>query len=330
MKRQLLSTGLLLVLGGHPLQSQRPAVDSSLVFVRVTALRNVELVSLDTGRSQRIYQADSQATVDMQTMSPNRYVAFREQRPSTEPSLVIVDLGGVVVRRVSDGVQRYVWCGGNCLAIIRGPTNETDAHFSAREAIIIQSVVSDSLKAITGPGVPYDLYWAAFDSSLYLKYPTHQGVPAIYRYSITTGTMALTTHGDLHFSPDGRYYLSFGSLPWQRPMLYDARTDSAITTPSLDSLGFPIRWLDGSGAMLLIRKNNPRPPPRRHQPRPKGQPLVFTRPLPGEPADEDYYVYDMAAPATVRLVHGHVLPWSGLGGQVPMMSVGRPFVVAAH
>lgn len=180
---------------------------------------------------------------------------------------------------------------------------------------------------LQGPGTPIDARWASFDSSVYLKYPSRNGKVLVYQYQASTGAVTLTSHHDFYFSPDGEYYLVFGTHPWDRPAVYNTKSDAPVNVPGLEQLGFPVQWIADSGAALLVEKQHPVPPSEfvRNRGRPQ---IIFSKP--GPPPEKDYYVYDVRSRSTLRSIHGAIMPWSNAQGLVSLMSGGRPHVLDAH
>jgi len=126
---------------------------------------------------------------------------------------------------------------------------------------------------VDGLRFPEQLYWAAFDSSIYIKDvpnvpPGTRGpVPwPIYRYHVPSGRLTPTTHVGVFFSPDGRYYFDRGvreaSSSFQ---LYRTDNDHDITATLAvprDHIGPEGGWLPGADHTLVFIEKAPPPPPR--------------------------------------------------------------------
>jgi hypothetical protein len=296
-------------------------------FIRVAARTQMELIRPTTGASKVLYHGPAGTYLDKQTAAPGlEFAAARETVPRTGVSLVVSDTTGALVRRIQ-AVQGYAWCGPRCLIVIRGTPDETEAGFARTDASVVADVRSNAQIPLQGPGIPTDARWASFDSSTYLKYPGPNGQVLVYRYQASTAAVTITSHHDFYFSPDGQYYLAFGTHPWDQPTVYSTQSDAPVNIPGLASLGFPVQWIADSGATLLVEKQHPLPPSEfvRNRGRPQ---VIFSKP--GPPPEKDYYVYDVRSRSTLRSIHGAIMPWSSAQGLVSLMSGGRPHVLDAH
>jgi hypothetical protein len=244
-------------------------------------------------------------------VSPDgRYLAFIEvvsQSGAGKRRLTIVERSGRIVRSLGEssfyaarGIREHLWCcGPDKLAIITGGLS--------REAVLGESttlpngislvdVRSGAAMPIQGLRFPLQVYWAAFDSSLYIKdspnaAPGARGptVWPVYRYHVPTRALSRTTHQGVFFSPDGKYYFDTGvSEGWGSFQLYRTANDQDVTThlslprPHLGPEG---GWMPGADHVLVfIEKRAPRQPGPRERGdttrRYRGRPQLMDRNVP--------------------------------------------------
>jgi len=197
-------------------------------------------------------------------------VAFVEflkgQTAGSVKQLVILDLAGQVPRNIKSEegrrIRGYVWCcGAGKMAILRGSSRE-DPTFRP-ETLSVVDVSTGDEEPVPGVWRPYQMQWAVFDSSLYVKALPPPGAPSganadflIYRYHVPTRQLSLTSRHGVFFSPDGLYYFDAAvGEPGFR--VFRSADDKDITSTLLppDDKG-ALRptgdWMPGAGHVLLF------------------------------------------------------------------------------
>jgi len=315
------------------IQGQVPPKDAVVVFAQLRpAAKAVDVLNPVTGATRTVYRSTRWATRDLTVSPTGVYLGLLEldagiveghqYRVSPRSELIVLDTNGLVVQRIARDVQRYAWCGSSCLVYVIGGSDETDLGFHPSGAAI-SDFVTGQRTALAGPPWPYEVTWAPFDNSVYLEYPGPGGAAQIFRFPLPTGPLTLTGHRDLVFSFDGKFYLSSGGHPEQRPQVYSSETDRELTLSDLDRLGVPVQWLPSGSSDLLVRPSVPvQKPSRPVDPR---KTFVFTQG--GSPPDQDYSVYDVATHRVVRSLHGYFAPWASPPWIVPFLSKGRINVI---
>lgn len=296
------------------------------VFAQLRPGNMVDLVDPVTGAGRTVYRSTAWSTTGLQVSPTGAYLGLLEVQPGViegvnyrvppRAELTVLDTTGVLVRRVANDVVNYVWCGSACLAFIRGTYNENELHYSPTGAFVLD-LSSGKLDSLPGHPYPHHLMWAPFDSSVYFQYPGQPLGRLVQRYHMPNGPLVSTSHRDLHFSLDGRYYLDLADSSAVRPLVYETRSDQVVMLGTQD---VPERWLPSGGSHLLLHKAALPSKPARGAPR-----RVRVRP-PG-PVDVDYSVYDVETGRLVRSLHGHFPPWASPQGIVPFLSQGRISVI---
>ncbi len=319
---------VVVVLSVGPLSAQTNTSPVQ-IYARLEPGNLVQLVDSSTGRSKTVYASPKWATRDLTVSPDGRRLALLEidagivegvnYRIPPRSELVILDASGTLLHRVARDVQRYVWCGTSCLAGILGTEDETDLGFRPIGAFVLDLATGDS-SPLPGPPYPSQLTWAAFDSSVYLRYSG----PRIVRYHLATRSLHETTHRDLHFSTDGKFYLHFPSEPGERPRLYEAESDREVSANELLAQGTPVRWLPSGGAHLLIRREGAgrKLPDDRNQ----GPPRAVLLPA-GPSGDLEYVIYDVGIHRPVKTFKGHFPRWGSPAGVVPYLSGTRVMAI---
>jgi len=264
------------------------------VLVRVedrtrVGIRNRVVLQTLPGRVDReIYRSQGEIPDDLAVSPEGLYVSFVEFLKGSGGDwvkrLVILDLSGQVVRTIETegnrGIRRYVWCCGlGMLAILRGSGRE-DPTFRP-ETLYVVDARTGTEEPLLGIWRPYQMQWASFDSSLYVKAipaPGAQGSAEptfpVYRYHIPTKRLSLTTRQGVFFSPDGLYYFD-ASVAEPGFRLFSSPDDrditSALKLPSHQLLARPEGdWMPGTGHVLLFIERQPPParkgPSRRRAP----------------------------------------------------------------
>lgn len=215
--------------------------------------------------SHPVYTSDGY--VRSLSVSPDgKYLSFIEttQGPNgRERSFVVMRPSGLLVRRMPlNDIQRYVWCcGEGNIAVVTGPDYEGGIGFLPQHARLID-VETGAERKLLSIRQPFQLHWAAFDSSLYIKsfYPQPDG-PAVYRYDATTRELSATSRKGVFFSPDGQYYFD-PSVEGSQFRLYRATGDSEITEglelpPQQVRWGPEGGWMPGGGHFLVFLERKP-------------------------------------------------------------------------
>src|SRR6266480_120670 len=159
-------------------------------------------------------------------------------------------------------IRGYVWCcGAGKMAILRGSSRE-DPTFRPGTLSVVDVSTGDE-EPVPGVWRPYQMQWAVFDSSLYVKALPPPGAPSganadflIYRYHVPTRQLSLTSRHGVFFSPDGLYYFDAAvGEPGFR--VFRSADDKDITSTLLppDDKG-ALRptgdWMPGAGHVLLF------------------------------------------------------------------------------
>jgi hypothetical protein len=289
-------------------------------FARIDDNRSVAVVDGSTGSGRRVYT--SSVAVDALTISPaGDRLAFTELQGGTgelvRASLVVIDAQGVVLHRIDDAnVQRYTWCGVECIAYIAGETREGGVGFMPQGAFVV-NLQGGTRTPVTGVPSAYALTWASFDSSLYFKVFARAGEPRVFRHGLPDGPTTPTPFLDFNFSPSGRYYLR-GFDGEQAAELYATQPHQAVALPSTRGLGIPVGWAFDRGEFLLIA--------RRTEPADRDTTVPGIRR--GTPGPVEFAVYDVQARRVTHRNRGELVGWARARGILAFVSDGRVTVVA--
>lgn len=155
-------------------------------------------------------------------------------------SLIVVDTGSTVIGKI-EGCQLFDWSpDSRTIAVVRG------AYFSDKDAPATDSLSMFDLhsrrESFVATTRATDIHWAGFDGNIYLEEGDRVSV-----IEPKTRKKHLTQYRDIHFSPDGRYYLFMRTLPGTS-RLFDGQTNKDITPSFLLQRSFDFnyfRWLDG-------------------------------------------------------------------------------------
>lgn len=268
-----------------------PGQDTGSLFIRVedrARLGNRDRVVVQnpvTRADREIYRSDGYIP-DAVALSPDgREVSFVEilsgKRPREE-RVVVLDLSGAVVRietAVDRTVWQYTWCGDGRLAILTGGTREeTKPKPVSLDLVDVHTGAKDHFEGVERP---WRIYWASFDSSLYIKSAPPAGasgpaaVPPVYRYHAPSRRLSLTTHRAFFFSPDGKYY--FEPSVEGGPFRVYRRTDDRDVTATLilpaeqTMWGPEGGWMPGAHHVLVFIEKPPRREIQRGQRRAPGR-----------------------------------------------------------
>lgn len=266
------------------------AQDSEPVVVRVESRsplqRNrVVRYSVGTRSTKELYRSEGLIPRDVTVSPDGRYLSFVEvigPRPR-RPRLVVLELSTNRVHTMDLEVRVSTWCcGGGKLAVVTGPPFEGGIGFLP-ERLLILDMESGTQDTLAGVAHPYQLHWAPFDSSLYIKSapgPEARGLPAsrsvVHRYDPSAGRISPTQRRGIFFSPDGRYYFD---SPGEGTgfKVYRSSDDREVgwaLPKEFDSEGPEGEWMPGSDHALVFIEREPLPqrapqrtePPRRVEP----------------------------------------------------------------
>lgn len=253
-----------------------------------------------TRADREVYRSDGHIPYQLATSPDGRYLSFIEVVSQTGPGkrrLTVIEPSGQIVRLLGEssiyaarGIREHLWCcGADTLAIITGglvddspPMGEST---TLPYGLSLVDVRTGAAMPIEGLRFPLQIYWAAFDSSLYIKDPPDAALGArgpvmstVYRYHLPTHALSRTTHRGIFFSPDGKYYFNSGiHEAFQLYRTADDQEVTALLAVPRHHLGAEGRWMPGADHVLVfIEKPAPQPP----KPPQRGERVV---PIPGPP-----------------------------------------------
>lgn len=249
---------------------------------RLGARNRVVLRDTKLQADRDIYRSDGSIIGDATPSPDGQYVSILEvveDAGRAKKQLVILDVSGRVVRAIADKpIVRHIWCCTGRIAVIVGRSFEGGLGFMP-EGVSVVDVLTGVEQRLDGVDLPYQLHWAPFDSSLYIKAFPPRGargpaaVPPVYRYHAPTGRLSLTPRRGVFFAPDGRYYFD-PSVEGSEFRLYRTADDQDVTQrlalPS-DQIkrGPEFGWMPGAGHVLLFADKPLRParqPGQRREP----------------------------------------------------------------
>jgi hypothetical protein len=179
--------------------------------------------------------------------------------------VVVLDARGDLIALVEKNVQRFTFCcGPDKLALVLGETREGGEFGFTPEAALVVDIRTGEETPVDVPA-PYGLSWASFDSSLYIQSRPSEG-PVVYRYEPGSGSLSVTSHRGVQFSPDGKYYLDDPSE--DRFRLYRSDDDRDVTTnlPTRFRGFWSTGWVPGAGHILVFSEADAPSPPRKLAP----------------------------------------------------------------
>jgi hypothetical protein len=194
-------------------------------------------------------------------------------------------------------VQRYAWCGPDCLVYITGQKEE--GHFVPEGAGMLDVATSRTTQ-LPAPPTPIGVAWAAFDKAAYIKNAPRPGEALIYRLDLAGRTLTPTPLLDLVFSPTGRYYLHQGE-DTDTHVVRDAKTNAPIDLELLRREALVLGWASPSEDVLLTVK---RPPRRTRVGRPKPKKSTDHEP------EVTYKLYDLTRGRMLGTVKGNLRSWA--------------------
>ena len=215
-----------------------------------------------------------------------------------------------MVATIEDEVQVFAWCGEDCIAYITGRYSEDGVGFQAR-GVFVRSPLAGSRTEVLGVPSPYQIAWAAFDSSIYVR--STRG--SVFRSTRSGGSAVATPRKGMVFSPSGKYYLGRDEAS-DSARLYETATDRLVPLPTSRTLGGPGGWVFDQGDYLLFGR---RLPPRSD---PGGEGIRR-----GTPGPMEYAIYDVASRRVVRKLPGELAPWATPRGVLAFVTGGRVNVI---
>ena len=302
------ATGLIGVLAaaagaGVVLASGRASQSASL-FAQLGTDNTVQLVDPTSGAAKPIYKSSADWMYSLTISPAQAYLAFIEVKrggfdtPEADGvprnRLAIITREGLVAVRVDQDVQRYAWCGENCVVFLKGEFHEGGVGFTPAGAFQFE-VTSGRSTAISGLPDPFEVTWAVFDSALYFK---TLGRTRVYRYKIATRELSETPYRDIGFSPSGRYYLNARSDEDARPRLYESKSNREVPLPEPQAYGEPSGWVFGHGDFLLLSRSQA-----------ESQGKLATGVAAGRVGSVEHSVYDVTARRVVRKIIGDIPSW---------------------
>jgi hypothetical protein len=212
-----------------------------------------------------------------------------------ESQLLIIDLDGVVVDRISN-VRRYAWDPrGRQIAYVTGAYNENGIGFETT-GTWIYTLSSRENERIYPAGI--DVQWARWDGNVYIYDPYDRDRPdvRVLRFDPVTEQLTTSTHRGIQFSPNGRYYYEGGTggTPLR---VFETATEAEVgvdlSIPSPDqgrAATSAAGWFDDDV-------------------------LILPSPVPGDKGD---FLYDVRTGA-LRHVTGAIVPTAAPGGAVLLL-----------
>lgn len=310
----------VVLLAGATWQAGLAQRADTILLVRKEAWNSV--IAYDTsGERRHVLYSRGTYIPSVGVSADGEYIAFREKvhRDFFAPyRLVVIDPSGRVLRVVDKNVQRFTWCcGAGKMAVITGQTAESHPGFLPdRDGVFVVDVLTGSEIALPDIPFPYQLHWAAFDSSLYIRTSTTPDDPTlVYRYQPATGELSRTSRRGIFFSPDGQYY--FEDLVAGSFGLYRSSDDADVTSrlpPHVRGVLNP-QWAPDADHVLLL--------PDLYRP-----PVAERRPLPEEPTErmreaeetlrQKLFVVDAASGRLIRTLDTDFAHWSTNAMAIPV------------
>lgn len=280
----------------------------------------VSLFDPTTGATRRVYHSEAAAIAGL-AIAPRQdrltFIEVNAGRTLGEPptyQLVVIDLMGTVVSRIERNVRPHTWCGDACLAYIEGEYYEGGLGFKPKGAFMLD-LQTGTETAIEGIPAPYALIWTPFDTSLYFKSISRNGV-SVVRYSLLNRLVTATPYKDFRFSPSGKHYLQRSDEAGDTTRLYETATNRRVPLPASTTLGEPGGWVFDHGDYLLFGR---RLPPRFDP----GGPGIRQ----GTPGPMEHAIYDVTSRRIVRKLSEELAPWTAPRGVLPIMTGGRVSVL---
>ena len=306
-RRLLRSVVLTGILVAQPSAGQEA---DTTVLVRLVAFSSI--VAYDAGgEAQRVLYSTDTYIRSVGVSPDGRYVAFRELtvREHFAPyRLVVIDPSGRVVRIVEKDVQVLTWCcGPGKIAVITG--RDVDSHpgfLPDRDGVFVIDVRTGSETTLRGIPFPYQLHWAAFDSSLYIKTSwTPEDPTTVYRYHAPTGELSRTSRRGIYFSPDGKYY--FNDLVAGSFELYRSADDADVRSRLPEEVRGVLHpmWAPDADHVLLLPIVYHTPVPREQRP-PPAQMVEFAEKI----ARQKLYIVDAETGRLLRMLDTGFARWS--------------------
>jgi hypothetical protein len=286
------------------------AAQTSTTFARVEEYKAVEVLDLQRQTWRKVFKVPVWATALTVAPSNDRlaFLSWTERQPTRgdtperRSELVVIDLDGKVLGPRVEQVQRYAWCGPDCLVFITGQREEGHLGFSP-EGVGMLSLRTGQVTPMPGPPTPIGISWAPFDRSAYVKNWSGPGEAQIYKLDLASRTLTATPLLDNQFSPTGRYYLYDAEMT-DSLVVVETRTNVPVNLDRLRREKILIGWASPSEDVLLTLK---RPPPRTN---PRDRPRAKSRELEGHEPDVTYQLYDVASSRLGSTVKGILRSWA--------------------
>ncbi len=233
-------------------------------------------------------------------------------------SLVVLDTTGRAVDVIEHDVRRFVWCGDDQrLAYIAGRYHEGEPGFRP-ESVVIRDIRANADRVINLPIRAVELWWAAFDSSVYFGANAPGDSLDVWRYHLPTNGLTQMPYRGLRFSPSGAYYLTHSSGRNTRPgwHLFERASGREVAIPDT-SLGEIQEWAFGQGdQLLLVHRTIERRPWSGRGNRPRA--------VIGRVTSSQYVVFDVPSRWVVKRGSGTIERGvSASAGIVPVVQNGR-------
>ncbi len=245
-----------------------------------------------TGLDHEIYRSEGHIPYQAAVSPDGRYVSFIEvvsQTGAGKRRLTVIERSGRIVRFLGEssiyaarGIREYVWCcGPDTLAIVTGGLSDeggTGESTTLPHGLSLVDVRTGGAMPVEGLRFPLQIYWAAFDSSLYIKdspdvAPGARGPVTwpVYRYHVPTRALSRTMHRGILFSPDGKYYFDAGvhETSGRSFQLYRTADDQDVTARLAmprHHLGPEGGWMPGADHVLIFTEKPPPQAPKVRQP----------------------------------------------------------------
>jgi hypothetical protein len=286
------------------------AAQAKTTFARVEEYKAVEVLDLQRRTWRKVFQVPVWATALTVAPSNDRlaFLSWTERQPTQgdtperRSELVVIDLAGKVLGPRVEQVQRYAWCGSDCLVFITGQREEGHLGFNP-EGIGMLSLRTSQVTAMPAPRTPIGISWAPFDRSAYVKNWPGLGEAQIYKLDLASRTLTATPLLDYKFSPTGRYYLYDAEMT-DTLVVVETKTNVPVNLDRLRREKILIGWASPSEDVLLTLNR----PPRRTTPR--DRPRAKPKELDEREADVTYQLYDVARSRMQATVKGVLRNWS--------------------
>lgn len=323
-----LAAAIAIALPGGPLAGQ-----AAPTFARLEARSSVEILDLQRQVWRPIYKAREWATAVSVGPSNDRLALLNwteepaspgSDSPRRTSELVVIDTTGRVLSSKVKQVQRYAWCGSDCLVYITGVREESHIGFIP-QGIGMLSLTTGQATKLPAPSTPIAITWAAFAGAAYVKNWPRPGEALIYKLNPRAATLEPTPFLDHLFSPTGRYYLHEREFT-DSLIVYETRTNAPVNMDQFRREAIVLGWASPSEDVLLAIKR----PPRRTGP--DGPPLakVKIKAAGSQEPQATYKLYDVARARVRTTVKGHLGSWAAPDNKFLVRSGTHYQVIGEH